>query len=459
VTVAVWLLWVGLAASLSLSLLNWPIMFIISGSFVATAVIFVSIELPTGQLENVARSAPYVPILAASIGVGIFLQVMPLQFMGVAQPFWSAMGAAIRQPTAGFITVDTASTVVAMTKYLVILGAALVVALSCTDQLRGAQMSSAIALLLMLFSAACLLKASFSGFRALAISEQFWSDWISLSMLGILMNGALMIRHKLLLTSRRLGSRSLGQYVQPFAAGAVMIALFAIPLIVRGSQAVVIPTVFGISAFLTVFFAKRMASGVAGLLFAVALVICGLWLAGLALGIIGPGSTAALGNRQETDIATAVRIFRDFHWFGSGAGTYSGVVPMYEGFRDGGNGLLDTPPVALSLLIELGIPLTLLGAVLLLVLVWAVFSAVSRNDRDYSQAVLACSTLVYVIAAAFTLGASLSFSTVVVAAVIISLGLTQAQLRSGASRSLQEGARSGGPRLMSGPHLRAKTKN
>jgi hypothetical protein len=454
VTFAVWLLWAGLAASLSLALSHWPVMFIIAGSFIATALIFASIELPTGQLESTSKSVRHVSILAAMIGFGIFIQIMPLQLTGLAQPFWTAMGAAIRQPTVGYITVDTASTIVALTKYLVILGAALMVALSCNDQAPGSQMSSAIAWILLIFSVGHLVKASVDAFQSVTISEEFWADWISLSMLGVLMNGAILVRYKLKHSSMRLGSkpRQLSETIQLFAPGAVMIALFAVPFIAHRSQADAIPAIFGISAFLTVLVAKRMRSDVAGMLFTAALVICGLWLAALTLGVFEPHSTAVFGNRSETDIATVVRIFRDFRWFGSGAGTYSALIPIYEGIPDSRRGLLDAPPAALSVLIELGIPLTLLAAALALVLVWTAFSAVARNDRDYSRSVLACSTLVYIIAIAFTPGTSLSFSTMIVAAMIISLGLTQVQLHSRTSQSSPAGAWSAGRRASSPPY-------
>jgi hypothetical protein len=216
------------------------------------------------------------------------------------------------------------------------------------------------------------------------------------------------------------------EYFRPFVVWVGAIALFALPLFKHGPRPAAIPAVCGISALLAVVLLKRLASGMAGVLFAVALVVCGLWLAGLTTGIVGLPSSEVLGSHSETEIATVVRVFHDFRSFGSGIGTYSRVVPMYADLQDGGKGLFDSP-TALSLLIELGMPLALLAAALLLALAWAVFSMVARNDRDYSHAMLACSTLVYVVAAAFTPGLSLSFSTMVVASMIIGLGLTATQ--------------------------------
>jgi hypothetical protein len=421
VALAIWLLWGGLTMSLALPLLNWPVMFILAGSFIAAALVCVSIAVPKIQLEQAPKSFRYALILAVSLGFGMILQTVPLKLTGLANPLWSAMGAAIGQPTAGYITVDVGSTVVALAKYLVILGAGLTVALSCANQMRSAQMSSAIARLLTIFCVACLVMAGVDEFHSAEIKERFWAEWINLSMLGVLTTASIMVRFR-----RRFGSKlwPTREHFRSFAAWVAMIALFAIPLFAQRTHAAAIPTVCAISTLLAVVFVKRLASGLAGVLFAVALVICGLWLAGVTTGIVGPRSSEVLGSRSEAEIATVIR---DFRWFGSGIGTYSRVVPMYADLQDVGKGLLDSAPTALSLLIELGLPLTLLAAILLLALAWAVCSMVARSDRDYSEAMLACSTLVYVVAAAFTPRVSLSFPTMVVSSIMIGLGLTAAE--------------------------------
>jgi len=425
VTLSVWMLWAGLATSLSIPLLPWPIMFVAAGTFIAIAVVIASIALPQTQLDYAVKPLRHVSIPAIILGFGILLQIMPAQFSGLAQPLWSAMSAAIQQPSAGFITVDTSITAVVLTKYLVIVGTVLAVALVSSDQRRGSQTSNAIAWLLAAFYAAFLVKASLSTFQPVAISKQLLTDWTSLSTLGVLMSGATLVHFRSQQSGKRLRSnaRPSREYVQLFLAGAVMVGLFAIPLIVDGSQAAIIPAVCAIAAFLTVLFIKQLAVGPAGAIFATVLVICGLWLAAVAFGITGPRSSEVLGKQLETDIATIVRIFRDFSWFGSGAGTYSQLVPMYEGSKDQGTGFLYAPPTALSLLVELGIPLTLLAAIVLFASGSAAFRAVVRSGRDYSKATLGCSSYVYVVAAAFTPGASLSFSTLIVAVTLVSLGV------------------------------------
>jgi hypothetical protein len=50
VALAIWLLWGGLTMSLALPLLNWPVMFILAGSFIAAALVCVSIAVPKIQL-------------------------------------------------------------------------------------------------------------------------------------------------------------------------------------------------------------------------------------------------------------------------------------------------------------------------------------------------------------------------------------------------------------------------
>jgi hypothetical protein len=425
---AVWLVLAGLAAALSLPILQWPVMIILAGTCIAMAIISASIALPQSHLDSAAKSLRLISVLAASVGIGIFAQIVPLPFSGLAQPLWSAMSDAIHQRATNSITVAPTVTVVALTKYLVCIGAALAAALLCSNRPRAAWMTIAIAWILTIFYAANLLKATFDPLRSAPGTEQFWADWISLAMLCILTRAAIVLRFETQHSPRRSTRKSLqpSKYLPPLAAGAALIAVFSFPIIAHGSRATVIPTVCGLSAFLTVVLIRRMALGAAGILFALALVVCSLWLVALFIGITGPYSSEVYGNRSPPDLAMAVRLLRDFRWFGSGAGTYYLLVPIYQGLDNGGPGFFIAPPIVLSILTELGIPLTLLVFALLLAIIWAIFSLVTRKDRDFSQTALACSSLVYIVAVACTPGATLSFSTAVAAAAIIGLRLAQA---------------------------------
>ena len=132
-------------------------------------------------------------------------------------------------------------------------------------------------------------------------------------------------------------------------------------------------------------------------------------------------------DRSGADLAAAARIFRDFRWFGSGAGTYSELIPIYVDAANDGTGLFSVPPKALSILVELGIPLSLLTVALVLVLAGTLISAIARDGHDSTHAILGCSALVYVTTCAFTPSLSISFPTMVVAATMIGLGLAQAK--------------------------------
>jgi hypothetical protein len=178
VGLVIWLLTGGaLTMSLSLSLLYWPVMFILAGGFVAVALICVSILVPKSQLEQAPKSFRYVLILGGGLGLGMFLQTVPLELFGLANPLWSAAGAAIGKPMAGYITVDTASTVAGLTKYLVMLGTGLAVALACSDQKRSAQMAYEIVWLLAIF---LVINAGFNELQSAEMKARFWAEWRAL---------------------------------------------------------------------------------------------------------------------------------------------------------------------------------------------------------------------------------------------------------------------------------------
>jgi hypothetical protein len=425
--IPVWLFVLGLAAAMGLTLVRWPLLLIVAGSFIVMAAILATVNASDNQLENAVKSLRYCMALALIIGAGIFLQVVPLKFVSLDQPIWVAMGNAIGQPTPGYATVDTTVTIITLAKYLVILSAALATTLLCANRYNAEKTLSAITWLLTMVYFAFFLKTMVDGFQASVKSEQFWAEWIGLATLGLLAHGAALVRSRLRHVGRGMSKNS-SQPVRTgiwLAAKGGIIGLLMVPLIARGWQVAIIPSISAISIFLSIFVIKRMGLGIAGALFVVTLVISGLWFAGLSSGFIGPHSVEMLGRPPEIVITTSVRIFQDFKWSGSGAGTYSELLPMYETIGDADMGFLNSVPAAFSFLIELGIPITLLSALFVICLAHAVLREVVH--RAYPQNVLACSTVIYVVGAAFTPGAALSFPVAVVAATFIALGLTPSQ--------------------------------
>src|SRR5882757_1123889 len=63
-----WLLLVGLAISLALSFLGWPIAPVLTGTFVAAAMIWVSVVAPR---RLISKPASIITTLAASLGFGV----------------------------------------------------------------------------------------------------------------------------------------------------------------------------------------------------------------------------------------------------------------------------------------------------------------------------------------------------------------------------------------------------
>jgi hypothetical protein len=201
-----------------------------------------------------------------------------------------------------------------------------------------------------------------------------------------------------------------------------MITIFAGWSLAQGFHAAVIPAVGGLCAFLAAVSAKRLASGLTGTIFIVGAFVCILWLVGFLTGAFS--ETSSLYGRSETEIATVLRMFRDFRWFGSGLGTYPRVVQMYADVPSTGDGLFNAPPAGLSLLIELGMPLSILATALFVAIAWALFAKLARANREYAHDSLSCASLVYVGAAALTPGASLSFPAMTAAAMMIGVSLT-----------------------------------
>jgi len=421
-----WLLLVGLAISLALSFLAWPVAPVLTGTFIAAAMIWVSVVAPR---RHISKPASIIATLTASLGFGVFLQTVPLKLTNLANPIWSAMGAALGEPTVGYITVDLPYTVVALAEYLVIFGAGLTAAVSCVVHERGWEMPTMAWLMTIYCGAYIIMFSGIDRLQAGIMTEHLVAQWTSLSMFGVLTAISLIIRLQIRFRRLRITSRFqlLRQRVGSFAIPIGMIAIFLVPLFVFRLGAASFPSICAILVLLAVVLAKRFAFGLAGAIFALAIVIGGLWSAGLVANVVGPNSSANFGAETEADIAMFADLFRDFRWFGSGLGTYPRIMPMYAAIQDSSAGHVRSAPLVLSSMVELGIPMTLLAVFMLAMLAWSSFSKLAKVDGDYSTGVLSCSILVYIVVATVTPGMSLPFPTMLTAAITIGFGLASVQ--------------------------------
>jgi hypothetical protein len=250
---AVCLIWLALAFSLIITLLGSPVMLVLAGSCVALALIAASSGVTASRMKIADKSARNLSILALGIGVGILLQVAPLNLIGFNRPLWSAVAAAIGESTAGYITagyitVDRGETIITLAKYLVLVGTVVTVSLACADQRRSTQMLYGLAWLLSIFAGACLLKILLNVVSDFDGKARLLADWTHVSVLGILLVGAMVIR-KIPIGQFRLNAlvpRAWPELSRGFVSGILIIALFSVPLFARGSQAYAIPVVCGI---------------------------------------------------------------------------------------------------------------------------------------------------------------------------------------------------------------------
>jgi hypothetical protein len=410
-------------------LLNWPALFILAGTLIASALAVASITTSKVPPDIAIRPLRYVWGIAGVIGIGILVQIMPLLPTRLDHPIWSAASVALKQPLAGHISVDTAETLLELARYLVVVGVAAAVGTACVDRRISERMTSGLAWLLVFFTGACFMKTRFHVFQSTDNEFELLSDWTNVSLLGVQMGVAVLAQRFQWRRSSptRLSDDKRDVHPRNLFAAVVMIGLFSLPLVAHASEAAAIPIACGTATLLMVLLVERTTSGLSGVLFVAILALCVLWLAGIGSGLIVPNGGATWADRSGTDLAAAARIFRDFRWFGSGAGTYSELIPIYVDAANDGTGLFSVPPKALSLLVELGIPLSLLTVALALALAGMLISAIARGSHDSTHAMLGCSVLVYVTACAFTPSLSISFPTMAVAAAMIGLGLAQAK--------------------------------
>ena len=277
----VWILWLGLAISLSLPLLNWPILFVLAGILIASALVVASITTSKVRPDIAVRPLRYVWGIAGVIGIGILVQIMPFASTRLDHLVWSAASAALKQPLAGHISVDTAETLLELARYLVVVGVAAAVGTACVDRRISGRMMSGLAWLLVFFTGACFLKTRFHVFQSTGNESELLSDWTNVSLLGVQMGVAVLAQRFQWRWSSPTAARSDDKrnvHPRNLLAAVVMIGIFSAPLAAHASEVAAIPIACGTATLLMVLLVERTTSGLSGVMFVKAILgaLCSL---------------------------------------------------------------------------------------------------------------------------------------------------------------------------------------
>jgi hypothetical protein len=369
--------------------------------------------------------------LAAVLAFWILLQLLPLPISsapplawvsGLVHPVWISAADALQQPIAGRITVDTGATAVALVDVLSLAGVALLTLTVTIDRDRAELvllgLTIAAAAIAAAPATAGLLGAAELGGRAEAL------DAACLGLVLAAACGALAYEPGSTRRSKRdRGLRRRG-LVGLVAAVAFLVCFVAI--LAAHSGAILFAATSGLATFCVVVLVRRLALGRWGAVTIGATAV----VVGVALGHGAAGSNPdprfAFVRTDPVSLELTQRILADAPGLGTGAGTFSALVPIYRP-SDTGTASPNAVTAAARISIELGRPMLWLCVTAAVAAALWLLRGALRRGRDYLYPAVGSASLVTLTLLAFVNVGLFAPALSLLAAMVLGLALAQAK--------------------------------
>jgi hypothetical protein len=367
-SIAFWLVAFAIAAAPGLVLLNGPLAHGTIGLVTAGALAANALNLRPGERSLFyAAVRPFVAAAAVPT-LWITFQLLPVP-KGLAHPIWDSTAAALGRPLVGSITVDVGATVLALGEWLTFVAFVLAVAGLAIDRLRAERLLVLLVLAgvgVTLAQMGALLSANPPGTSGLSLAA---ADGITI---GTLLSAAGTIaafeRHETRSTQPNAYPRL---YVMMLWASVVALALQLVALAIFASKGTLLAAAVGLVSMAALVVIRRLGLG----WWAVAVVGVSLLLALAALTAailpakIGVPALALAANSSPGMLAVTERMLAARLWAGTGAGTFSTIIPLY---KDLDELVQNAPPPTAAAVIAVELGQTALCGGILLVLAGAV---------------------------------------------------------------------------------------
>ena len=359
------------------------------------------------ELSGVAVVVPLIPAL------WMMIQVLPLGYLGIANPVWQTTQQALGHAVVGSIAIDTGAGILGVIQYIAAL-AILVVTMAV-----ALERSKADRLLFALMVATTII--------CLPIAE-LWSRLVvrNVGVLGVLLAVTAAIR-----AFER--SQSSPTYSQSKLLLSVFVSIACVgicgsALAMHWTGNVGFSLAFALTVVLSVAFTRRLAIGnwgataIAAIMLTVAIAIVSIRYGGRALDVMTAFSD------DEALAAITRPILADAPWYGSGPRSFETLVNLYQQPADLMR-VTTAATAAAKIAIELGRPMLWILSGVTLLVIGALVRGALRRGRDSFYPALGAGSVIALLIASFANAGVFTPAVSIVAAAIVGLGLAQSSGR------------------------------
>ena len=411
--------------------LDGPILHGIIVAAAAALVAVVGFRIRHSELDFLLSVIRPIALVAAIPALWMLIQVFPSGAIGLAHPIWESASAALGKPLAGSISIDTGATLISLARYLSIATITLVAAAVAIDRHRAEWILFTLTIATTLVG--ILILTEHLGIITLFDDFQGGSVRVAASdcaTLGIVLAAAAAFQALERGYVKVQGQNSVAaSYGLALVAclGATAICILAV--LVSATGQTYFAAACGVATFAVAIAIRRLRFGPWGYSAIVAVVFAILFASAALQPSAGTTDiTVAFAPQNAKQlISVTQRILAGTSWFGTGAGTFSAIVPIYRDFDELTAGLM-APTAVSAIAVEMGRPFlwaTLIAAIALLIVL---MRGAARRGRDpfYSMAGASCT----VTATLLAFGNTGVFSTPVLLIAAATIGIAIAQSKS-----------------------------
>ncbi|MDE5442486.1 hypothetical protein GWG65_13705 [Bradyrhizobium sp. CSA207] len=311
-------------------------------SFVlATAALVVAIFPSSASLGLAKLLRPGLGVVLAVPALWMASQAVPMPMGTLGNAIWATASAALNEPLAEIITVDTGATMFSFAQYCAVLAAALVTAVVTLDRYRAAQVLHILLLI------ATIATVMWFGKETAGVAGP---DGSTVAVLGVLLSCATAIRA---IDQFRRHSRpgTIGPAPLPALSAAIIAMIVCMAaLLIRTNLTAVVAALLGSGILLSMFAIRRWFLGLWGTAGVLATAVI-FFIASVTVIPFRTNTDLTIALSTSSQIATE-RMLQDVRPAGSGAGASTVLLPIY---RDIGSGALrERPTAAAAIVVDMG---------------------------------------------------------------------------------------------------------
>jgi hypothetical protein len=367
---------------------------------------------------------PWIPV-AAVPALWTVIQALPMPLSGFVHPIWVSASAALATPVTGAISIDPGMTLLGLGRYLFAIGVLFATAAVAINRRRAVwtlfTLSGVTALLAALLAA--------SDFGALALpdgADDIPAALRAIAALGLITSSAAILdvyeRHEMRREDNGFTTAKSAAAIAGFALAAAVCGL----ALVHSPPGQAFASLCGVAVFALIVAARRLGLT---LRTAGAVAAAGLLMAA-AFAMRSTDGRADLFTRFAATVPTSQmqRIVADAVLPGSGAGTFSALLPIYGSAGDVA-AKAAPPTAAAAIAVELGRPMWAVIVLIAAGLAIVLFRGAMRRGRDTCYPAAAAGCVLAAMMESFVDAALFDTAVILVASGIAGLGLAQSASR------------------------------